>query len=220
MTSQLSLSTYYGLLKLLSTAAASSAGVATTLLGAGVLATTRTLLATSPLLMAGPGGAGASSLLRTPDQLYDVMGLLHEVLPPVPDSQSLVAAGAAVELPGQGAAAGGSRSGSAASRGSELQSYLGAHPPLTAQLCGDILPLVLNSYSATVMPEVRPGRGCRGAAVKPRWLGMGHCQKGASVPGRGQWCARWLLVHRSRCAAVRTAVRRCGRGRCVCCCRC
>ncbi|KAG2450258.1 hypothetical protein HYH02_004769 [Chlamydomonas schloesseri] len=160
MTSQLSLSTYYGLLKLLSTAAASSAAVATTLLGAGVLATLRTLLATSPLLMAGPGGGGASALLRTPDQLYDVMGLLHEVLPPVADSQALMAAGAAVELPGQGGGAGssggsGGRSGGAASRGPELQAYLAAHPPLTAQLCGDILPLVLSSYSATVLPEVR-----------------------------------------------------------------
>ncbi|GIM11450.1 hypothetical protein Vretimale_14948 [Volvox reticuliferus] len=171
MTSQLSLSTYYGLLKLLATAAASSASVAITLLGTGALSTARTLLATSPLLMAGPNaGGGGAALLRTPDQMHEVLGLLTELLPMVPDSQTLMASGAAVELPqtqtqsGEagtvkaGAMVGsGGRQGAVASaaRGGELLGYLSANPSVTAQLCNDILPLVLSSYSATVISEVR-----------------------------------------------------------------
>ncbi|KAG2490174.1 hypothetical protein HYH03_011304 [Edaphochlamys debaryana] len=180
MTSQLSLSTYYGLLKLLSTAAAASAAGATTLLGAGALATCRTLLATSPLLMTAPGGGGGGggTLLRTPDQLNEVLGLLTELMPAVQDSQSLVTSGAAVRLPGQapapapasasptaspgarggnGGNGGGSTSSASASaaRGVELQAYLAAHPQLTQQLCGELLPLVLSAYSATVLSEVR-----------------------------------------------------------------
>ncbi|GIL61901.1 hypothetical protein Vafri_16276, partial [Volvox africanus] len=170
MTSQLSLSTYYGLLKLLATAASSSSSVATTLLGTGALSTARTLLATSPLLMTGPNaGGGGAALLRTPDQMHEVLGLLSELLPSVPDSQTLMASGATVELPqaqtqsGEGAAVagavvgGGGRQGPAASaaRGGELLAYLSANPSVTAQLCNDVLPLVLSSYSATVISEVR-----------------------------------------------------------------
>ncbi|KXZ47851.1 hypothetical protein GPECTOR_32g463 [Gonium pectorale] len=149
MTSQLSLSTYYGLLKLLSTAASSSASVATTLLDAGALSTIRTLLATSPLLMAGPGGGGGSALLRTPDQLHEVLALLSELLPPVQDSQALVSSNSPLELPQQQAGA------VPRGRGQELQAHMLGHPLLTMQLCGEVLPLVLTSYSATVISEVR-----------------------------------------------------------------
>lgn len=167
MTSQLSLSTYYGLLKLIATAAASSASVAIALLGAGALATARTLLATSPLFMTGPGGGGgAAAMLRTPDQLHEVLGVLTELLPPVPDSQTLMSSGAAVELPQIDAAASaftsaapssdGGRQGAAA-RGVELLSYLAANPSLASTLCNEMLSLVLSSYSATVISGVRTG---------------------------------------------------------------
>lgn len=165
MTSQLSVSTYYGLLKLLATAAASSASVATTLMNSGAVSTARTLLATSPLL----SNTGTGTLLRTPDHLHEVLGLLVQLLPPAPDVAALVTTGGAVALGGAeaGAAAAGQESRGAgagagvasagespAQRGTALGAYLTAHPELTQQLCGEMLPLVLSSYSATVLPEV------------------------------------------------------------------
>ncbi len=172
MTSQLSVSTYYGLLKLLATAAASSASVATTLMSSGALSTTRTLLATSPLL----SNTGTGTLLRTPDQLHEVLGLLAQLLPPAPDVTALVTTGGAVALGGAEAPAAGSAGAAAAGqegrgagsagaaagespaqRGAALGAYLTAHPELTQQLCNEVLPLVLSSYSATVLPEVGAG---------------------------------------------------------------
>ncbi|KAI8471467.1 MAG: armadillo-type protein, partial [Monoraphidium minutum] len=99
MASQLSLGTYYGLIRLLATCAAGSAAVSESLLQGPLVDTLRQLLASSAMLSAAPGGA---CVLRTADQLSEVVGLAAALLPPVPDAAALVLQGLPARPPGGG----------------------------------------------------------------------------------------------------------------------
>lgn len=79
MSKQLMVSTYYGLVQLLSTCAAGSHSVAETLLQSSLPETLRRLLASSPLFSSST--TSASSVLRSTDQLLEVTPLLP--LPPI-----------------------------------------------------------------------------------------------------------------------------------------
>ena len=132
MTSQLSVSTYYGLIKLLSTCVKGSHTVAENLLQAGMSRTLCNLLQRSAavhsalpsastqqqLYLAAMGFSPShqqsnvmmcascsstlfstsrtspASVLRSSDQLVEVVSLAHELLPPVPDAAQLLLADA------------------------------------------------------------------------------------------------------------------------------
>ncbi|KIY98523.1 E3 ubiquitin-protein ligase TRIP12, partial [Monoraphidium neglectum] len=83
MAAQLSLGTYYGLIRLLATCAAGSPAVAESLLQGPLVDTLRQLLAGSAMLSS---AAGQACVLRTADQLSEVVGLAAALLPPVPDA--------------------------------------------------------------------------------------------------------------------------------------
>lgn len=70
MTSQLSMSTYYGLVKLLTTCASGSDSVAETLLQAGLSTSLHNLLVTSSFFSSST--KARASLLQSSDQLYEV----------------------------------------------------------------------------------------------------------------------------------------------------
>ena len=88
MSSQLSVPTFYGLLKLLATCASGSHVVAESLLQAGISSTLRNLLATSALFNA--SGASPGNVLRSTDQLGDLVALTAQLLPPIPDAAAAV----------------------------------------------------------------------------------------------------------------------------------
>jgi E3 ubiquitin-protein ligase TRIP12 len=99
-------------------------------------------------------GSVAPSSLRTPDQLYDVLGLVQALLPPVPDAPAAAIAAA-----------------SAAQQGQQQQqpqpppprpdssngggSFLRDNPDAVASLCDALLPLLLRAHGASVLPAVR-----------------------------------------------------------------
>ena len=84
ITSQLSSSTFYGLVKLLATCASGSHVVAENLLQAGISNTLRNLLVSSPLLSATTASPG--NALRSSDQLQDLVSLASQLLPAIPDA--------------------------------------------------------------------------------------------------------------------------------------
>ena len=88
MTSQLSVSTYYGLIKLLTTCATGSHTVAENLLQGGISSTVRKLLSSSNLFSTSQTSPG--SVLRSSDQLYEVVSLACVLLPPLPDSSTMI----------------------------------------------------------------------------------------------------------------------------------
>ena len=137
MTSQLQVSTFYGLQAILATMAAGSAVVAEALLQAGVSSALRNLLATSSLLSATAGSPG--NVLRSNDQLGSLVALAAALLPPVPEGGEAVAAA-------DGTAAG--ANGEACQRILFLQ----AHADLLQKFTADLLPLMI-----TVRPAVFSG---------------------------------------------------------------
>jgi E3 ubiquitin-protein ligase TRIP12 len=116
------------------------------LLSAGALSTVRTLLGTSPLLRAGAGG---TALLRSPDQLHDVLGLLAELLPPLQDSSELMGGPGAPPppVPPDGVLVKSARS-------QDFASFLAGHEELTRALADEVLPLVLSAFTGVLLPEV------------------------------------------------------------------
>lgn len=140
-TSQLSLATYYSLLKLLSTCCSKSPAVAQQLLQGGLLDVLRKLLATSALLPGASPAAAGASMLRSPDQLYEVMSLLCQLLPPVVDSVVLITEGKVVQPP---------PSGRAAKGGDERTAYFDRTPGVMRQAVGQVLPLLLQYMESGV----------------------------------------------------------------------
>lgn len=82
ITSQLSSSTFYKLMKILATSAKTSHVVAENLLQAGMSGTIHKLLSMSPLLS--PTSPSPGSMLRSGDQLQDLVALSVHLLPAVP----------------------------------------------------------------------------------------------------------------------------------------
>jgi E3 ubiquitin-protein ligase TRIP12 len=139
ITSQLSTSTFYGLVKLLTTCAAGSPAVAEALLAAGVSGTLRTLLATSPMLTS--VGASPGNVLRSAEQLQDLVALAVQLLPPVP-----AAAPAAAAPAGAAAAEGGACA---------LSAHLREHPEAARRVAEDLFPAMLRVHAASATPQVK-----------------------------------------------------------------
>lgn len=145
MSSQLSLSTYFSLLKLLATCVRSSSAVSQTLLQAGVLDTLTQLLASSSMLSSG-GGPATSSVVRSVDQLHDVLLLLADLLPAIPDAPSALQQGVPLAEYGAGALS--------PSTG-ERQAFLASSPQLLSRFSGQLLPLLLQLHATTALSQVR-----------------------------------------------------------------
>jgi E3 ubiquitin-protein ligase TRIP12 len=159
MAQQLSLATYYMLVRLLATCAGGSAAVAEALLTGPLLDTLRQLLATSAMLSASGGQAG---VLRTADQLSEVIGLAAALLPPVPDAATVVLQGLPARPAGDGAAAaagpggsGGARAAAAAASNTARVAFLRENPEVLAKYSDGLVPLLLQVYSSSVLPAVR-----------------------------------------------------------------
>lgn len=154
MTSQLSLGTYFSLIKLLTTCVRGSSAVAQTLLHAGILDTLCQLLTTSSMLSSG-GGPATSSVVRSVDQLHDVVLLLSALLPTAPDAPTALLQG----LPLTDA--------DPASKGSptcERVIFFTENLPLLNRFSSHLLPLLLQVHATTVMSQVR--QTCLGAISK------------------------------------------------------
>jgi E3 ubiquitin-protein ligase TRIP12 len=165
---QLSLGTYYSLIRLLATCAAGSAPIAEALLTGPLVGTLRQLLATSSMLSA---SGGQACVLRTTDQLSEVVGLAAALLPPVPDVTTVMLQGLPSRPPAGGAdaaaaaaAAAAAPSGPGAGRGAAdaaaaaaaaRVAFLREHPEVLSNYTAGLLPLLLQVYSSTVLPGVR-----------------------------------------------------------------
>eukprot|EP00891_Asterochloris_glomerata_P005589 jgi/Astpho2/5589/e_gw1.00079.2.1_t len=165
MTSQLSVSTYYGLIKLLSTCVKGSHTVAENLLQAGMSGTLRNLLQSSTLFST--SRTSPASVLRSSDQLLEVVSLAHELLPPVPDAAQLLLADANPATEAEGKALSdchrqNRHQQSAAPSSREL--FLHQNPELLQKFGSDLLPLLLQVYNNTALPQVR--KQCLAAIAK------------------------------------------------------
>ncbi|KAK9803385.1 hypothetical protein WJX72_003423 [[Myrmecia] bisecta] len=149
MTSQLSMSTYYGLIKLLATCAKGSHTVAENLLTAGVSGTLRSLLTSSTLFSS--SASSASSILRSSDQLQEVIGLACQLLPPIPDA-------AAAILKDAEASASSAADDAVKEEHKEVclrTRFLNDHPDVLQRFSEDLLALLLQVYGGTVLQQVR-----------------------------------------------------------------
>lgn len=154
-TSQLSLSTFFSLIKLLTTCVRGSPyDVTKTLVEGGVLETLRQLLASSSMLIVCSGGAAtaSSSVVRTTEQLHTVVLLLSEMLPETPDAMAAVRKGSLTQL----------TEASSSSEEGVQRGFLLGEPLILERLGAQFLPLLLQVYSSTVMQQVgyfraRPG---------------------------------------------------------------
>jgi E3 ubiquitin-protein ligase TRIP12 len=151
ITSQLSGSTFYGLVKLLATCASGSHVVAESLLQAGVSGTLKKLLITSPLLsatLASPGNA-----LRSADHLQDLVSLANQLLPAIPDASAAVLSSMPTpppELSGAGAAAAAARPPSnAALQATALAAYLQENPEAADRVAEDLLAVMLKVHASS-----------------------------------------------------------------------
>jgi E3 ubiquitin-protein ligase TRIP12 len=135
MTAPLSLGTYFGLIKLLATAAGGSAATSEALLNAGITDQLRLLFSNCAMLSTS-GGAGA--VLRTPDQLFEVVSLAHALLPDMPDAATVVGQGMPSQLPsGQGGAGSGEKQACA------RLGFLRSEPDVLLNFTNALLPLLL-----------------------------------------------------------------------------
>lgn len=149
---QTSVSTYFGMVRLLSTCASGYSAIAEQLLRAGVVDTLRQLLASCAML--GSSGSvtqsGGLPVVRTPDQLLEVLTLAHELLPAVPDPSAMLLADLPTHQPvGTAPAATAGRltamatAGAASKTSTALTEFLQADPALVMTLCQSLLPLTL-----------------------------------------------------------------------------
>jgi hypothetical protein len=131
------------MVRLLSTCASCHSAVAEQLLRAGVVDTLRQLLASCAML--GSSGSvtqsGGLPVVRTPDQLLEVLTLAHELLPAVPDASAMLLA----DLPTHPAAgsAAAVAAGAPSRTSTALTQFLQADPDLVMTLCQGLLPLTL-----------------------------------------------------------------------------
>ncbi|PSC70280.1 E3 ubiquitin-ligase UPL3-like isoform A [Micractinium conductrix] len=154
MTSQLQVSTFYGLLKILSTMAAGSHVVAEALLQADISGTLRNLLATSSLLPTTAASPG--NVLRSTEQLGDLIGLAAALLPPIPEAAAAMLA----DVPpspsfAEGEAAEPAAAAAAGSEACQRARFLADNPGLLQKFSADLLPLMIRVYSSSVTPQVK-----------------------------------------------------------------
>ena len=152
MNSQLSVNTYFSLLKLLTTCVHGCPDIAKTLLTSGILKTLQQLLTTSSMLSGGASGPASSSVIRTADQLQAVVLLASELLPVIPDAPAAVLKGLSLTGPSTG----GEDSASLAVPGPacERSRFLSEDTELAALFSSQLFPLLLQVYASSVLLQV------------------------------------------------------------------
>ena len=153
MNSQLSVNTYFSLLKLLTTCVHGCPEIAKTLLTSGILETIRQLLSTSSMLSGGAMGPASSSVVRTADQLQAVVLLASELLPVIPDAPSAVLKGLSLTGSPPPSSSDGTPA-AAAGPACERGRFLSEDTALTARFSSQLLPLLLHVYASSVLPQV------------------------------------------------------------------
>lgn len=152
---QLSVSTYFGLIKLLATCAAGSAPAFELLLQSRISTTLKALLSAGACVSTSLGGAGA---LSSSEQTFDCLTLASVLLPPVPDAmQYVLAVGQTgrleVDVP---LTAGPLRSPERqlVARAEEAKVFVDGNPDLLQQFAEDLLPILLQLHASTVVSPV------------------------------------------------------------------
>ncbi|EFN55600.1 hypothetical protein CHLNCDRAFT_52424, partial [Chlorella variabilis] len=170
MTSQLQVPTFYGLLKILATMAAGSHVVAEALMEAGVSSTLRNLLATSSLLST--TAVSPANVLRSTDQLGDLVALAAALLPPIPEPAAAMARQDAP--PSTSAAAAGAKQagGEESEEVCQRTRFVHDHPALLQKFSADLLPLMIQVYSSSVTPQVK--RQCLTTIAKMLHFNTAH----------------------------------------------
>ncbi|KAL4436702.1 hypothetical protein ABPG75_003841 [Micractinium tetrahymenae] len=153
MTSQLQVSTFYGLLKILSTMAGGSHVVAEALLQADISGTLRNLLATSSLLSTSIVSPG--NVLRSAEQLGDLVGLAAALLPPIPDAAAAMLQEVPPSPSFDGDAPRASPAPSGGFEGCQRTEFVRDNPGLLQKFSADLLPLMIQVYSSSVTPQVK-----------------------------------------------------------------
>ena len=140
----LSSGTFYGLLRLLASCAASSHVVADSLLAGGVADTLRNLLATSPLFAGAGAALSPGNALRSTEQLADLVALAAELLLPIPDAAAAILAGDdGAEAAAAVAAGAGKEAGGSSALASPRTKFFLDHPDVLTKTTADLLPLLL-----------------------------------------------------------------------------
>jgi len=150
ITSSIGVSTYYGLIKLLATCSARLPMVAETLLEAGMSSTLRRLLSSSTLFSS--TAFSPASMLRSVDQLSEVLGLANALLPSVPDATA-----AALSDPPVCALATtfGNTSTGPTDDDQVRNATLSANPRIMETYSNDLLDQLLMIYGGSAAPSVR-----------------------------------------------------------------
>ncbi|XP_064977058.1 E3 ubiquitin-protein ligase UPL3-like isoform X1 [Musa acuminata AAA Group] len=155
----LSTSTYTGLIRLLSTCASGSPLAAKTLLLLGISGTLKDILSGSGLVA---GASVSPALTRPPEQVYEIVNLVDELLPPLPQGTistpifyNITVKGSSIKkstgiTPGKPV-----EPGLATNDVSAREKLLQEQPELLQQFGTDLLPVLTQVYASSVNGSVR-----------------------------------------------------------------
>ncbi|KAJ8467986.1 hypothetical protein OPV22_030538 [Ensete ventricosum] len=155
----LSTLTYTGLIRLLSTCASGSPLAAKTLLLLGISGTLKDILSGSGLVA---GASVSPALTRPPEQVYEIVNLVDELLPPLP--QGTISTPICYNIPVKGSSIKKSTGitpgkpvepGLATNDVSAREKLLQEQPELLQQFGTDLLPVLTQVYASSVNGSVR-----------------------------------------------------------------
>ncbi|TVU13329.1 hypothetical protein EJB05_40379 [Eragrostis curvula] len=152
----LSTSTYTGVIRLLSSCASGSPLAAKTLLDLGISGTLKDILSGSGLVA---GTTVSPALTRPTDQMYAIVNLADELLPPLPVGTISLPAYSHVYIKGSSVKkSGSSKQGEPGSTENELsgrEKLLRDQPELLQQFGMDLLPTMIQVYGSSVNGPIR-----------------------------------------------------------------
>ncbi|KAF0930868.1 hypothetical protein E2562_035966 [Oryza meyeriana var. granulata] len=151
----LSTSTYTGIIRLLSTCAKGSPLAAKTLFLLGISGTIKDILSGSGLVT---GATVSPALTRPADQMYEIVNLADELLPPLPFGIISLPAYSHVSVKGSSVKKPSGKKGESGSIGNEVsgrEKLLHDHPELLQQFGIDLLPIMTQVYCSSVTSPIR-----------------------------------------------------------------
>ncbi|KAG9147473.1 hypothetical protein Leryth_007279 [Lithospermum erythrorhizon] len=156
--SSLSTSTYTGLIRLLSTCASGSHVAAKTLLLLGVSGILKDILSGSGLV---PGMSVSAALSRPPEQIFEIMNLANELLPPLPQgiislpTSNVLVRGSISKKPSSSSSSKQEDSNGNLQEVSAREKLLKEQPELLQHFGTDLLPVLIQIYGSSVSGPVR-----------------------------------------------------------------
>ncbi|KAG9130329.1 hypothetical protein Leryth_004401 [Lithospermum erythrorhizon] len=155
----LSTSTYTGLIRLLSTCASGSPLATKTLLLLGVSGILKDILSGSGLV---PGMSVSPALSRPPEQIYEIMNLANELLPPLPQgiiylpsTSNVLVRGSFPKKPCSSSSSKQDDSNGNMQEVSAREKLLEDEPELLKHFGTDLLPVLIQIYGSSVSGPVR-----------------------------------------------------------------